>query len=213
MQVSSVSFKGFDKDYDYGKFSKEIHNSIGAIKSARTDLFGDNSTDKYVDEKSNKKNVLGIAGSVAFIAGTSYLLTKKGFDGLTKLKDKIAALPASENKVAQNIFNNKAVKGVLANLNSVKNKALKVATNAKETVLSKLPEKVKSNKLTNFYNDLALKTSTKVGLVGAAAGTVAASRVDDNENGCADMFEKGISVLDSVANKAGKIIKVAEALS
>ena len=217
MQVNSVNFKGVNKDYD--NFSKDMHKSIDAIKGLRADLFADKTDEfEYVDDESvndepNKKNVLGIAASLAFIALSAYGLTKKGYNAAEKFVNKAKALPQSDNKVVQNILNNKAVKGIMTSADSAKDKAIKLAMDAKNFVLSKMPEKLKSNAVVNFAHDLNLKTSTKVGLVGATAGTVAASRVDNNENGCADMFEKGISLLDGISDKAGKVVEVAKILS
>ena len=211
MQVNSVNFKGFSKDYD--NFSKDMHNSIDAVKGLRADLFTDNTDEfEYVGEEADKKSALGVAGSLAFIALASYGLTKKGYNAVEKFIEKAKALRA-ENKVVQNILNNKAIKGMMTGVDSAKDKAAEVMMSAKNFVLSKMPEKLKSNAVVNFAHDLNLQPSTKVGLAGAAAGTIAASRIDDNENGCADIFEKGISILDGISDKAGKVIEVAKILS
>ena len=213
MQVNSVSFKGFDKDYE--NFSQDMHKSANAIRALRADLFANDAKDEfeYADDEAKKKNALGVVGSLAFVAGASFLFAKKGYNEISKLINKAKALPTSDNKVVQGFFNNKLVKSAMSGMASAKDKVGAKLTNLKDAIASKIPEKVKSNAVTGFYNDLALKTPTKVGLAGAAIGTVAASRVDDNENGCADMFENGISILDSVAGKAGRIIEVAKVLS
>jgi len=220
MQVNSINstnFKGTDNYNDLdelrenvGGFNADMTSQLRAIKDLRDEFTFTPKTDEDgSDEKaSGRKSVLGILGSIAAVGAASYFMArgayKKGADFVNSVKT---------NKYVNKLLTSETVTKIANNVKDV-------VANSKKTILSAIPEKVKANKILDSIKNAQLvqdfaasKASTKAGLIGAVAGTFAASKVDGNENGEADMFEKGISLIDSVDTKFEKVINLAKVLS
>ena len=211
MQVNSINSTTFKSLYnDYKEESEDIVNSYQKIKSLKNELLQDKFDKDETEVK--PKSVFGIVGSVLFAAGASYVLSQKAYNGFNKLVQKV-----KNDDIFKKVFENEKFQNAL---NTVKDKASTLTASAKDKITNAIPEKLKSNGVVNFLKSNKLTTTvknfkpqTKIGLAGAAAGTLFASKVDGNGDGESDMFQKGISWVDGVAKKADSVLKVVRAVS
>ena len=193
----------------YDNFSNNVHKKLDAMKMLKAEMSRpvEVEVDEYVysgEGPKAKKDFMGIIGSIALIAAASFGFARKGYN-------KVANFIKGET--AQKLLKNENVEKAL---NAVKSNAVK----AKDFVVNKLPEKIKSNKVVDFLKSnkvtnavKGFKPETKAGLIGAAAGTAVASTIDGDGDGIPDMIEKNISILDSISDRAGGIIEAVRVLS
>ena len=193
----------------YDNFSSDLRRKIDAVKTLKSEISKpivlENDEFNYSDAEPNgEKGFFGVLGSIALIAVASFALARKGYNKVTNF---------FKGEIAQKFLNNEKVQKAL---DVIKTKG----ASAKDAIVNKIPEKVKSNKAVDFLksNKVAnavkgFKPATKVGLAGAAAGTLAASTIDGDEDGLPDMIEKNISILDSISDKVGGVIDAVRILS
>ena len=210
MQVNSVNSTSFKSLYtDYKERSDDMRNSYDAIKNLKLELMRGREID---GENVKPKNVFGVIASLLFAAGASYFITRKGYNAVTSFLEKV-----KKDELVAPILNNQKLQNAAMTAKGTLTSAVNVAKN---TITEKVPEIIKSNRVVNFLKTnkatttlQGLNPATKIGLLGAAVGTTAAGSVDGNEDGQADMFQKGISWVDSLASKSNKIMTAIRTLS
>jgi len=193
----------------YDNFSSDLHRKLDAVRTLKSEISKPIVVQEdefcYSDAEPNgKKGFFGILGSIGLIAAASFAFARKGYN-------KVSNFIKGEN--VQKFLSNEKIQSAI---NAVKTKG----TAAKDAILNKIPEKVKSNGVVDFIKSnkvtetvKGFKPATKVGLAGAAVGTVAASRIDGDEDGLPDMIERNISILDSISDKVGGVIDAVRILS
>lgn len=203
MQLGAVNSLNFRANYQ--------ENPAHSIDIARAENFveavrdWEDSVDFSNKETGEKKSVGAIVGSVVTCAGGAFLIargmTKKGASALEAIKN---------NEKVKNFISDEKVKQNLGRLTGV-------LSGAKNAIAKKLPDGLKT-KVSNIATTVSDVVKNKVGVAnsaGIAAAAVAtpyfATR-DNNEDGIADMMQKGVSAYEGVMDKVGKLKVVADLL-
>ena len=209
MQVNSVNSTNFKSNYNFDNVEAEkMVNAAKTLEDMLPDKFVKNTDDD--GNEVQKKSFLGTALAVAGTALISFAIAKKF---ITKGADAIKNVMANEK--AQKALN--SVKDFTSkNLESI---GKKINSNEK---LSGVLETVKNGKVAKIAGKTANVVKSGINKVGAAnvlagiggiAGATYISKTDSNNDGVADIAQKGVNAYKGAIDKMGIIGDAIQALS
>ena len=206
--INSVNFRSNSIDVDFNDTKKDIEAARKLQKALKTDNLKNT-------EKSKKKNFFEVVASLATTFLVAFLMGKKlykhGGELVNQLKNN-----SLKSKLQEKINISEAIKEIT---NTVKEKMSKI----------QIPESLKNNKLAKKLNELTpegLKTAAKkvvetikkhpdnaASILSAAAGTAYVATSDSDENGVADIAEKGVNAVKGAVQKINVISDAIETLT
>lgn len=206
--INSVNFKANEK-FDLDDFEKSI-NAVRILENKQK-----KDTVEFSDENENqepkKKNILELGLSIAGTVIGAFLLSKKAYNKATpKIKEALSKISQSYDlKGVANNFQKLA-------LDPAKGKVKTVIENSK--LLNNINEKAKTiiNNLTTKDNFVVNKLKDKAnvaGVIGAVAGTTYVATTDGNEDGVADIAQKGVNAYRNAIEKLEPLAEAIKVLS
>lgn len=207
MQLSAINSQNFKgnviamKDFDriQQKEAQEIEDTIKLVEALKEaeDRFS------HKQDEPDKKSKVGTAVSLLLGAVVLFNIGKKGYNKASETAKYFATLISNNTKVQEM---GKAVTEKIATFAQKDNKITSIAQNV-------------AKKVTTAGSTINNKFISKVGagnLAGGAsalAGTYVVAGTDSNDNGVADIAEKGINAYKGAIQNLGVVREIVEALS